>query len=188
VKNMEVVRKKTSQLIPYFNNPRNNKDAVKYVIKSIKQFGFQNPIIIDKENVVVAGHTRLQAAKELGIKEVPCIVADDISEEQIRAFRIIDNKTAEVAEWDYDKLMQEVDGIEGIDIHDFGFFSFNKIDSFLDDELSDFYSPDDLQFSMYPMSFNLPIEEKTNVKIWLVQHSNRELSQKLVEFVEGDEE
>ena len=83
-------------LIPYENNPRNNDEAVKYVANSIKEFGFKNPIIIDKDNVVVAGHTRLKAAKNLGIKKIPVIRADDLTQEQIKAFRIADNKVSEI--------------------------------------------------------------------------------------------
>ena len=95
---------KTDELIPYANNPRNNDEAVDYVANSIKEFGFKVPCVIDNEKNVVCGHTRLKAAKKLGIKEVPCIIADDLTEEQIDAFRLADNKTAEIATWDFEKL------------------------------------------------------------------------------------
>lgn len=107
-------------LIPYENNPRNNDEAVKYVANSIKEFGFKNPIIIDKDNVVVAGHTRLKAAKNLGIKKIPVIRADDLTQEQIKAFRIADNKVSEIATWDLDKLNIELQDID-LDMCDFGF-------------------------------------------------------------------
>lgn len=110
-------------LIPYENNPRNNDEAVKYVANSIKEFGFKNPIIIDKDNVVVAGHTRLKAAKNLGIKKVPVIRADDLTQEQIKAFRIADNKVSEIATWDLDKLNIELQDID-LDMCDFGFDDF----------------------------------------------------------------
>ena len=114
--------KKVDELIPYENNPRNNADAVPYVKESIKQFGFKVPIIIDKDNVIIAGHTRLLAAKELGYTEVPCIVADDLTEEQVKAFRLADNKVAEFAEWDMDKLMEEIAGIgDDFNLDDLGF-------------------------------------------------------------------
>ena len=111
----------TDELIPYANNPRNNDDAVSYVANSISAFGFKNPIVIDKDNIVVCGHTRLKAAKKLGIKEVPCIRADDLTEEQIDAFRLADNKVSEIATWDFEKLEIELESISGIDMSDFGF-------------------------------------------------------------------
>ena len=84
---MNITHKTLDELIPYENNPRDNDDAVDYVAESIKEFGFKVPIIIDKHNVIVAGHTRYKASKKLGINEVPCIIADDLTEEQIKAFQ-----------------------------------------------------------------------------------------------------
>lgn len=118
---MEVINKKLSELIPYEKNPRKNDDAVKYVMNSIKEFGFKNPIIIDKNNVIVAGHTRYKASKKLKLKEVPCVVADDLTEEQINAYRLADNKTGEKAEWDFELLNEEVNNILSLDMIDFGF-------------------------------------------------------------------
>ena len=106
---------------PYENNPRKNEEAVDKVAESIKAFGFKVPIIVDKDNVIVAGHTRLKAAKKLGMNTVPVILADDLNEEQIKAFRLADNKTAEFAEWDFEKLESELDGIADIDMSAFGF-------------------------------------------------------------------
>lgn len=108
----EIVYIKTDDLIPYENNARINDKAVDIVVNSIKEFNFQNPIIVDKNNVIVCGHTRLLASQKLGLKEVPCIVADDLTEEQIKAFRIADNSSAQVAEWDMDKLMAELETID----------------------------------------------------------------------------
>lgn len=106
---------------PYENNPRHNEEAIPYVMESIKEFGFKNPIIIDKNNVIIAGHTRLESAKRLGMKEVPIIHADDLTEEQVKAFRLADNKVSEKAEWDLDILQEELDNFETIDMSDFGF-------------------------------------------------------------------
>lgn len=118
---MEIINKALNEIIPYENNPRKNDEAVKYVAESIKQFGFKIPIIIDKDNIIVAGHTRLKAAEFLGLSEVPCIVADDLSEEQIKAFRLADNKVGEIAEWDEELLQIEFDDIININMEDFGF-------------------------------------------------------------------
>lgn len=118
---MEIITKKINEVIPYENNPRKNDEAVDYVASSIKDFGFRVPIIIDKDNVIVAGHTRLKAAKQLGLKEVPCIMADDLTEEQIKAFRLADNKVGESSKWDYLLLSSELEEIVGINMSDYGF-------------------------------------------------------------------
>ncbi|MBQ6503163.1 MAG: ParB N-terminal domain-containing protein [Flexilinea sp.] len=121
---MKIVYKDINDLQMYENNPRKNSDAVQYVANSIQQFGFRNPIIIDKDNTIVCGHTRYKAARRLKMAKVPCIMADDLDEDQIRAFRLADNKVAEMATWDYDRLEQEfalIDPLE-FDIADFGFF------------------------------------------------------------------
>jgi len=116
---MKIEYKNIDEITPYENNPRNNDEAAEYVANSIKQFGFKVPIIIDKDNVIVTGHTRLKAAKKLGINKVPCIRATDLTEDQVKAFRIADNKVSEYATWDYDKLSIELDDIE-LDMSDFG--------------------------------------------------------------------
>ena len=121
---MKIIYKDINDLQMYENNPRKNSDAVQYVANSISQFGFRNPIIIDKNNMIVCGHTRYKAARRLKMAKVPCIMADDLDEDQIRAFRLADNKVAEMATWDYDRLEQEfmlIDPLE-FDIADFGFF------------------------------------------------------------------
>ena len=121
---MDIIEMPLSELKMYENNPRKNAEAVQYVMNSIKEFGFRNPIIIDKDNVIVCGHTRFKAASKLKMKTVPCIMVDDLSEEQIQAFRLADNKTAEIAGWDYDKLEIELNDLDpaAFDIADFGFF------------------------------------------------------------------
>ena len=88
---MEIINKKISEIKPYDRNPRKNDDAVKYVANSIKEFGFKVPIVIDKNGIIVAGHTRFKAAKELKMSEVPCIIADDLTDEQVKAFSLADN-------------------------------------------------------------------------------------------------
>lgn len=95
-------------LVPYDNNPRHNDEAVEFVANSIKEFGFKVPIVIDRNNVIVTGHTRLKAAKLLGLKKLPCIVADDLTDEQVKAFRLVDNKVAEMATWDEELLDKEL--------------------------------------------------------------------------------
>lgn len=118
---MEIKMVKIRDLKPYENNPRFNDEAVQYVANSIKQFGFKVPMVIDKNNVIVAGHTRYKASLELGLKEVPCIIADDLNEEQIKAFRLADNKVSEKATWDFELLDEELHDILNINMEDFDF-------------------------------------------------------------------
>lgn len=121
---MEIINKKLEDLKPYENNPRFNDDAVEYVANSIKEFGFRVPIVIDKNNTIVAGHTRYKASLELGLEEVPCIIADDLTEEQIKAFRLADNKVSEKASWNFELLDEEMEDID-INMEDFGFEDIN---------------------------------------------------------------
>ena len=131
---LKIVYKPISEIKEYANNPRKNDDAVKAVKSSISLFGFKIPILIDSNNIIVAGHTRVKACYELGITEVPCIIADDLTEEQIRAFRLADNKTAEIAGWDFAKLDAELEDILNIDMSEFGFKEIDmaEVDSFFD--------------------------------------------------------
>lgn len=125
---MKIVYKPIDTLKVYANNPRFNDDAVQYVANSIKEFGFKVPMVIDKDNVIVAGHTRYKAALELGLKEVPCIVADDLTDEQIKAFRLADNKVGEKSQWNLDLLNDELQKILGINMDEFGFLKSEEID------------------------------------------------------------
>lgn len=123
---MNIVEKRLNELQPYENNPRKNDNAVPYVAKSIEMYGFKNPIIIDKDGVIVAGHTRYLASIELGLDKVPCIVADDLTEEQIKEFRLVDNKTSEFAGWDFTMLESELQELD-FDAEAFGFDTVNDI-------------------------------------------------------------
>ena len=105
---MKIINMKLSDIRPYEQNPRFNDDAVDAVAKSIKEFGWQQPIVVDQEHVIIVGHTRLKAAEKLGLTEVPVLVADNLTPEQVKAYRIADNKTAEIAEWNYDLLPLEI--------------------------------------------------------------------------------
>jgi len=125
--------KQVSVLQEYENNPRNNDEAIKAVANSIKEFGFKVPIVITSDNVIIAGHTRLKASVSLGLEEVPCIVADDLNEAQIKAFRLADNKTAELATWDLSRLEEELAGID-MDMLQFGF---EEMEELLPDNAAD---------------------------------------------------
>ena len=131
MKEMKIIYKNIDEVIPYENNPRNNEEAVECVANSIKEFGFKVPIIVDKDNVIVTGHTRYKASQKLGLEKVPVIYADDLTEEQIKAFRIADNKTGEKAGWDLDKLKIELEDIN-LDMTEFGFGDF-ELSMLIDD-------------------------------------------------------
>lgn len=113
---------------PYERNPRRNDNAVDAVAASIREFGFRQPIVVDRDGVIIVGHTRLKAAKKLGMKEVPVLVADDLTEEQVKAYRLADNKTGELAGWDFAGLEEELEAIADIDMSLFGFESLDDIE------------------------------------------------------------
>ena len=115
---MQTIDMAVKDIRPYENNPRRNDDAVDKVANSIREFGWQQPIVVDKDNVIIVGHTRWKAAKKLKLKTVPVVVAD-LSEEQARAYRIADNSTNGLATWDFDLLVDEIKGLD-YDFSDFG--------------------------------------------------------------------
>lgn len=122
---MEVKEIEVEKLIPYANNPRNNAEAVDYVAASIREFGFKNPVVVDKNMTIVCGHTRVLSAKKLGLETVPCVVADDLTDAQIKAFRLADNKVAEFSGWDFEKLELELADLPELEMAQFGFDDFN---------------------------------------------------------------
>ena len=133
-KNMTIVMKNIAEIKPYENNPRHNESAIDAVSSSIKEFGWKQPLVIDKDNVIVVGHTRWLAAKKLGLSEVPCLIASDLTDEQIAAYRLADNKTNELATWDFEKLKTELESISDIDMSQFGF---EELEASLDDVKDD---------------------------------------------------
>ena len=182
---MNIIKMKVEDLIPYINNPRNNENAVDKVASSISEFGFKNPIVIDKNNIVINGHTRLLASKNLGLKEVPVIIADDLSEAQVKAFRIADNKTSEYAEWNEELLKLELEQLEemdfnlddlNIDYSDFG------LEIELEDTEEEFESDNvytkEINIPHYEITGECPLltdlvkEEKTNSLIERINSSN----------------
>lgn len=126
---------------PYENNPRNNDEAVDKVAESINEFGFKIPIIVDKDNIIIAGHTRYKAAKKLGLESIPVIKDEDLTEQQVKAFRIMDNKSSEFATWNYEALLIEMDSLKLDDYNlDLTGFELNEIE-----QLEDKYVPKEIQ-------------------------------------------
>lgn len=169
-----------SDIKPYENNPRLNDDAVKYVANSIKEFGFKVPIIIDQNNVVVAGHTRLKAAEMLGLKTAPCVRANDLTENQIKAFRIADNKVSEYSSWDYEKLDLELDEID-LDMQDFGFTEYENNENILNDLYhDDNFEKRDILSEFYNVTVSFPIEYKTSIQNWIKENETGALADYII--------
>lgn len=168
-----------AEIKPYENNPRINDNAVEAVANSIKEFGFKNPIILDKNNVIIAGHTRYKASLQLGLKEVPCIHANDLTEEQVKALRIADNKTAEKANWDMSKLKIEIGDIN-LDMTDFGFGQFEL--SMLDDD----YSPEGYDDDLID-DYSKPEEELLKSKRIIITYEGDEQEEFLKKVLKQNE-
>ena len=137
---MQVIEKELSWLKPYANNPRDNESAVEPVANSIKEFGFKVPIVATSDGEIINGHTRFKASKLLGLEKVPVIIADDLTDEQIKAFRLADNKTGEIADWNESLLIKELEELDDLD-YDMGQFGF-ELD--LDDADEDGDGSDDM--------------------------------------------
>lgn len=159
---MEIMMRKVSELTPYEKNPRLNDRAVDACAESIKEYGFKVPIIVDRNGVIVTGHTRLKAAKKLGLKEVPCIIADDLTDEQIRAFRIADNKVSDFSIWDNKLLLEELEAIEGYDLDLFTGFDIAELpemDVFAENGKDNKLTADEVG-AMYEVVFKSESKEK----------------------------
>ena len=151
---MQIVEKRLEELQPYENNPRKNDKAVPLVANSIKEFGFKVPIIVDKNGVIVAGHTRYLAAMNLGMEKVPTIVADDLTPEQVKAFRIADNKTSESARWDDIMLGEELEELLNYDWTDFGFNEAEFLELTVDESDTALFVSDDYGKTEHVTDYN----------------------------------
>lgn len=138
---MEVIDVDVKKLVPYENNPRQiSADAINAVANSIKEFGFKQPLVVDDNNTIIVGHTRLLAAKKLKLKTVPVVVSKDLTPEQVKAYRLADNKTGELTDWQFEELENELEGIETIDMSQLGFEQAEYKDD--DAELGDYTVPE----------------------------------------------
>lgn len=143
---MQIYDKPLGWLTPYENNPRNNDEAVEPVANSISEFGFKVPIVATSDGEIINGHTRWKAAKKLKLKTVPVIIADDLTEEQVRAFRLADNKVAEIAQWDIELLLSEIESVDNLDMTLFGFKDSDyTLDDFEDEETDTDISEDEIE-------------------------------------------
>ncbi len=133
---MEIIEIKIDEIKPYKNNPRINTQTIDKVAQSIKDYGFKNPIILDKNNEIICGHTRFEAAKQLNLEKVPCIIAKDLTPKQVKEYRLVDNKTSELSWWDFDKLNEEIEKYN-LDVFDYGFKDFSLEEDYNDSNSKD---------------------------------------------------
>lgn len=158
---MNIIEVPVGKLIPYENNPRIiSEEAVDVVAASIEAFDFQQPIVIDKNYVVIAGHTRLKAAKQLGLETVPCKIADELNDAEAAAYRLADNKTGEFSKWDFEKLPFETQKLETFKMEQFGFETAISPDDFTDE----FELPDGDKSDICTMTFTVHAEQKSLIE------------------------
>ncbi len=177
---LQVVMKKVEEITTYNNNPRRNESTALKLKKSIEEFGFKNPIILDENDVILSGHARLKAALMLGMTEVPCIYANGLTEDEIRAFRIADNKTAEIAGWDYDKLVEEMTSLSemGFDLDFTGFNEAEQIYYAEQDATPD--KPDKEEFRDYEEQAEADVIQSFNVAVVCETREDKEYLANLI--------
>lgn len=152
---MQIVEKELTWLKPYANNPRDNESAVEPVANSIKEFGFKVPIVATSDGEIINGHTRFKASKLLGLKKVPVIISDDLTEEQIKAFRLADNKTGELADWNEELLAKELEKLD-FNLEQFGF-----------EKLADEFEEENNEEDPYTSKITTPTYEPTGEEVYL---------------------
>lgn len=189
-KDIKIVYKGVDELIPYVNNPRNNKNAVDAVASSIKNFGFKVPIVIDKDNEIVTGHTRLLAAKKLDMDKVPVIIADDLSEAKVKAFRLADNKVSELSEWDWSLLESEFEELKEMDLDfdmdEFGFIDNDVIDmSYINELDENGLSMTKGENDHFSMSFVFPIEKEEAINKYIEEVGKEKVVEEIILKAEG---
>lgn len=183
---MKIIQMKLKDMKPYDKNPRKNDNAVDMVANSIREFGFKVPIIVDRNNTIVAGHTRYKAAKKLGLKEVPVIIADDLTDEQIKAFRLADNKVSEIATWDYELLEHELQFIQDLDMQDFGFISFeDETMSLIDDLLENEFTVRKTDAEEFSMTFVFNKKYENQIKNYISEFGKEKIVEEIIKLTEA---
>ena len=179
---MNIIEKNLSDIKPYEKNPRKNDNAVEYVANSIKEFGFKVPIVIDKNGVIVAGHTRYKASKKLGLEKVPCIIADDLTDEQIKAYRLADNKVSEKSEWDFDLLFDELSEILDVDMEMFDFAK--SVDaSFIDDLYDEMIGDHEVNTDIFSITFNFDKKYETQIQDYIKENGKEKIVNHILEVI-----
>ena len=177
---LKIIYKTLEELKPYEDNPRHNEQAVDAVANSIENFGFKVPIVIDKDNVIICGHTRYLASQQIGLEKVPCVIADDLTDEQIKAYRLVDNKVAELSDWDFSLLDKELAELENIDMEQFEFDE-------LIDELGyeEKFSLPDEKSNYSQITFSLSQEQKSHINK-IIKNTKKDYKEILSEYEEDN--
>lgn len=185
---MKVLQRPIREITPYEKNPRNNDGAVEAVAASIREFGWQQPIVVDKDGVIIAGHTRYKAAKKMGLKDVPVVVAENLTEEQVRAYRLADNKTGEIAGWDFSALEEELSKFTEIDMEQFGFSQDESVFDLLEnDENGDVMSlgNDDLVSDYFDVTFVFNKMYESQIKDYIKENGKTPLIEAILRETGG---
>lgn len=173
---------------PYGKNPRINDDAVDAVVASMNEFGVLVPIVLDSDYTIIAGHTRYKAAQKRGMDSYPCLIADNLTDEQVRAYRLADNKTAEIAIWDRELLDEELQKIEEIEMDLFGFeIEDNNGVSYLESLMEDEFSTKTNDPKYFEVSFVFGIEHKETINKYLKDNGKDEIVDLILKHIEGTE-
>lgn len=181
---MKIEYMDVNEIIPYENNPRNNNKAVKMVQQSIKDVGFRVPLIVNKDGVIICGHTRFQAAKKEGLKILPVIVAKDLDDAKEKAFRLVDNKSQEYATWDVEKLKEEILQIVNIDL---GEYEFTRED-IVNDLKQDGFSYGDKNADTFSITLNFTQEDYDKIEKYGESKGKNSLVDAIVEICKGEED
>lgn len=181
--NSEYKKIKLTDIKPYEKNPRINDLAVDYVVKSIKQCGYISPIIVDENNVILAGHTRYKALKSLGYDEAKCIVKEGLSDDLKKKYRLLDNKTNEYATWDFDLLKDEISDIDFGDLEiDWGIDDISFINDLENDGFKDFSEVQPLD--SYSVTFVFPADKKEFMLSKVNELGKPKISDMILEMLE----
>ena len=166
---MKVKEAPIGEVRPYPGNPRVNDGAVEAVVASLREFGWQQPIVVDADGTIIAGHTRYKAAKRLGMQTVPVVVASGLTPEQVQAYRLADNKVGELADWDAALLDLELDGLADFDMGEFGFeeYGFDALASLENEDFVSLKDKADAEF--YNVTFSFPADTREKVRRYLAE-------------------
>ena len=187
---MQIVYKKIADLKRYEkNNKKHPEKQLEKIVASIKEYGFKNPVLVDKNNEIIAGHGRTLAAERIGMQEVPCIDCSDLNTKQVKALRLMDNKSADLAEWDFDNIREELEELklEEFDIDLTGFDMLDLIDtSFIDDLQENVFVDETKEKSdKFAVTFNFYKEYEIYIKAYIKEHGKEDLTDKIVSICKG---
>lgn len=179
--NLKIEYIELTKIKPYENNPRKNDKAVKPLMESIKEFGFSFPITIDKNGVIISGHTRYKAAKKLKLKTIPCVRREDLTQEQETALRLVDNQIASISEWDYPLREEEFAKVGDIDLSCLG-FDINA-STYIDELLQTEFAPQNRDTSEFEMTLLFPKSYKSKIDAFIAEHGKQSIVDNVLNMI-----